>query len=263
MEPAKTRSLTQKVRNDLVYRALMDRKNMSVAEIQELLGVSAMTARRCLDDLHGEGLVKRVHGGATVVDLWSKDTLFQQRLLHRPEIKAKLAKRAFEFVPDNGSLFIDSGTSCFELARLLAKSPGDGVIITDGITAALELRTKKHYKTILVGGEIAEDGNTMDGSLAAEFVSNLSVDVMFFSASGFNDEYLENSLLAGCYAKKLLLKKARKSVCVIDSVKYCQQRCFRLFDWVDIDVLVTDSGLPKSALAAIRQQNVDVVLVEV
>lgn len=262
MEP-KTRSLAQKVRNDLVYRTLMERKTMSVAEIRELLGVSAMTARRCLDDLHAEGLIHRIHGGAMVVDLWSQDSLYQQRMLHRTEIKATLARRALEYVPETGSIFIDSGTTCFEIAKLLASFKGGGVVITDGIAAALELRGKNHFKTILIGGEIAEDGNSMDGSLAVEFVSNISVDVMFFSASGFNDEGLENSILAGRTAKKILIGKSRKSVCVIDSVKYCQPRCFRMFEWTDIDVLVTDSGLPEAARKAIGRQGVEIVPVEV
>lgn len=259
----KTRSLAQKVRNDLVYRTLLEKKTMSVAEIRELLGVSAMTARRCLDDLHAEGLIHRIHGGAMAVDLWSQDSLYHQRLMHRPEIKAELARHALEYVPEKGSVFIDSGTTCFELAKQLASFKGGGVVITDGIAVALELRGKPHFKTILIGGEIAEDGNSMDGSLAAEFVSNISVDVMFFSASGFNDDCLENSILAGYIAKKILLSKARKSVCVVDSVKYCQPRCFRMFDWQDIDVLITDTGLPETAQEAIGQKGVEIVLAEV
>ncbi len=259
----KTRSLSQKNRNDLVYRALLEKRSMSVGEIQELLGVSPMTARRCLDDLHAEGLVQRVHGGATVVDLWGHDSLFKQRLMHHPETKTALVREALAFVPDKGSIYLDGGTTCFELAKQLAAYRGTGTVITDSVAGALELRGSKNFKTILVGGEIAEDGNSIDGVLATEFVSRFSIDVLFFSASGFNDEHLENTVLAGAYIKKLLLSKALKTVCIIDSVKYGKQRCFRVCGWDEVDVLVTDSGLPETAREAIRQKGVEVHIVEI
>lgn len=259
----KPRSVNQRSRDDLVYRTLLEHKTMSVAEIQSLLDVSPMTARRCLDNLQAEGLIKRVHGGATVVDLWGRDTQFQKRVMHRSEVKAKLVSYALRFMPDNGSIFLDAGTTCYEMAKQINANGGSGTVITDSIAAAMELRSSKNYKAILIGGEIAEDGNSMDGTLAAEFVTKFSVDVLFFSASGFNDEHLENSVLAGTYIKRLLAPQAQKTVCVIDSGKYCKQRCFRVFGWEEVDVLVTDAGLPQQAQNAIRAKGVDIHLVEV
>ncbi|MDR1612849.1 MAG: DeoR/GlpR family DNA-binding transcription regulator [Planctomycetota bacterium] len=256
-----SRSLSRKVRNDRVFRALLERKTMSVADIQDLLGVSAMTARRCLDDLHHDGLARRIHGGATAVDPWGRQSVFQQRLLHRSEIKTALVGRALEHVPENGSIFLDAGTTCLELAKQLNGRHGSGVIITDSIAAALEMRGKSNFKTILIGGEIGEDGNAIGGSLAADFVSNFSIDVLFFSASAFNDQRLENSVLTGTFIKKLLLPKAGKTVCIIDSVKYGRQRCFRVCGWEHVDVLITDTGLPHAARKSIQEQGVEIVLV--
>lgn len=258
-----SRSMSRKVRNDVVFRALLERKTMSIVDIRELLGVSAMTARRCLDDLQNDGLARRIHGGATAVDPWGQQSVFQQRLLHRSEIKSALVKRALAHIPDTGSIFLDAGTTCLELAKQLGSYRGTGVIITDSIAAALEMRGKSNFKTILIGGEIGEDGNAVGGSLAADFASNFSIDVLFFSASAFNDEHLENSVLAGSYIKKLLLPRAGRTVCIIDSVKYGRQRCFRVCGWEHVDVLITDSGLPEAARREIAGKGVDITLVEI
>lgn len=257
-------SLAQKNRNDLVFRTLLDRRSMSVAEIQDLLGVSGMTVRRCLDDLQREGLIRRVHGGAKVIDPWNRgETVFHQRLMYNSEVKAALAKAVTDLVPDNGSVYIDGGTTCYEFSKALALSGKRCVVVTDNITATLELRGKKNLQTILVGGEVADDGNSVDGPLAADFAFGFSIDACFFSASGFNDDQLENSTLAGVLVKKIMLQKASKRISLMESVKYRKQKCFRFYDWKDVDVMVTDSGLDDEARRAIGAHGVEVRVVNV
>lgn len=257
-------SLVQKNRNDLVFRTLLDRRSMSVTEIQTLLGVSGMTVRRCLDDLQREGLIKRVHGGAKVIDPWNRgEKVFQQRLLYNGEIKAALARAVTDLAPDNGSIYLDGGTTCYEFAKALAHSGKQCVVVTDNLTATLELRGRRNLQTILIGGEVADDGNSMDGPLAADFASGFSIDACFFSASGFNDEQLENSALAGVLVKKIMLQKASRRICLMESAKYRKQKCFRFYDWKDVDVMVTDSGLDPEARRAIGAHGVEVRVVEV
>lgn len=255
-------SQSQKSRNDIVFRTLLDRRSMSVREIQDLLGVSGMTVRRCLDDLQREGLIRRVHGGAKIIDPWNRgEPVFQQRLVRDAEIKGAMADRAMDLVPEGGSIYFDGGTTCYEFAKRLIAHGKRCVAVTDSIMATLELRPHKNLQTILIGGQVADDGNSMDGPLAADFASGLTVDVSFFSASGFNDEQLENSALAGVLVKKLMLQKASKVVCLIESQKYCKQKCFRFFGWDGVDVLVTDSGLPEAAREAIAAKGVEVRIV--
>lgn len=49
---------------DLTLRLVQGSDRVSVSELSQRLGVSEMTVRRDLDALEGQGLVRRVHGGA-------------------------------------------------------------------------------------------------------------------------------------------------------------------------------------------------------
>ena len=51
-----------------VHEYVRLRRSASVAELAEALGVSVQTVRRDLDDLEGEGVLERVHGGAVWVE---------------------------------------------------------------------------------------------------------------------------------------------------------------------------------------------------
>lgn len=233
---------------------------MKIAEIQELLGVSGMTVRRCLDDMQREGIIRRVHGGATIVDPWNRIAAFHQRLSQNTPLKAQLAKKAMELVPDQGSIFIDGGSTCYEMTKLMRHSDKECVIVTDGVAAAMELRDRKKSHTILIGGQVGDDANSMDGPLAVDMASRLSVNTAFFSSTSFDDERVEMSTLVGFMVKKVMLQKASKVVCLIDSSKYRQQMCFHFYSWEDIDILVTDSGLPESAREAITAKGVEILV---
>ena len=57
-----------KQRQSLILDEVRRRGGIRVSELTELLGVSDMTVRRDLDLLAGQGLLDKVHGGATAVD---------------------------------------------------------------------------------------------------------------------------------------------------------------------------------------------------
>ncbi|MFI6810901.1 substrate-binding domain-containing protein [Nonomuraea sp. NPDC050328] len=55
-------------RHELILRELHERGSLRLAELAERLGVSAVTLRRDVEHLAGQGLLKRVHGGITLPD---------------------------------------------------------------------------------------------------------------------------------------------------------------------------------------------------
>ena len=252
------RSLSNKQRYDLIFQTLQTRRTMKIAEIQDLLGVSGMTVRRCLDDMQREGILRRVHGGAAIVDPWNRISAFHQRLSQNTRLKTEIALKAMELVPDQGSIFIDGGSTCYEMTKLMRHSDKKCGIVTDGVAAAMELRDRKISHTILIGGQVGEDANSMDGPLAVDMASRVSVSTAFFSSTTFDDERVEMSTLVGFMVKKVMLQKANKVVCLIDSTKYRQLMGFHFYSWEDIDILITDSGLPESAREAIAARGVEI-----
>ena len=249
-----------KERNERIYQVLKERRTMRIAEFQEYLGVSDMTVRRSLNEMASEGLIRRVHGGAMAIEE-KDDHSFQTRCNQNREMKIALAKKAVEFIPENGSVYLDAGSTCLAVAKALATDGRKCIVITDSILVLQELQGSATVEAMILGGTLAGDKVTVDGALTVETAEKISVGLSIFSANAFDDEQMENQFLTGALTKKIFIERAARSMFIADSSKYGKQSCFRFSGWEDVDILLTDSGLPDAAAAAIRGKDVEVHLV--
>ncbi len=249
-------------RNAVILSLLRVRRSIKIAELQEILGVSDMTVRRCLNEMAAEGHLKRVHGGAVIVDPWDKDLRFQNRIAEHLEVKLALAKQVQPFIPEGGSIFLDGGTTCFEIAKQLSLEEKKCTVITNNIAVVRELLGKPLVESILLGGKLSADGNTLDGPVATETASKISVDLCIFSCDSFNDCDVQNQSLTESQHKKVMMRRAALSMCVTASHKYGKNRCFQFCEWNEIDIFITGNLLPAEAREAIASQGVEVHLVE-
>jgi Transcriptional regulators of sugar metabolism len=250
-------------RNEAILDMLRVRRSMKISELQEILGVSDMTVRRCLNDLASEGHLKRVHGGAVIIDSWEKELAFHTRIAENLDVKLALAASVQTFIPNGGSVYLDGGTTCYEIAKKLSTGMKKCTIITDSIAIVREFLGKENIEAILLGGRLANDGNTLDGPVAQEAASRMSVDLCIVSCDSFNNQYLQTQSLTGAQTKRLMIERSALSMCATASNKYGKNRCFQFSDWQDVDMFVTDADLPEEAKDAIESNGVEVHLVDV
>lgn len=251
-----------KERNERIYQMLKERRTMRISEFQEYLGVSDMTVRRSLNEMASEGLIKRVHGGAEAIDK-EDDHSFQVRSRENQEVKAALAEKALDYIPENGSIYLDAGSTCLALAKKLAPSGKKCIVITDSILVLQELQGLANIEAMILGGTLANDKATVDGALTVETALKITVGLCIFSANAFNAEQMENQFLTGALTKKILIQKATKSMFIADSSKYNKQSCFKFCGWEEVDILLTDSRLPQDACETIRSKGVEVCQVPI
>lgn len=247
-------------RMEAIFQIVSRQGSVRVAELQERLGVSDMTIRRCLNAMAADGLVRRTHGGAAAIEGGeSRFMVFRHSL--NTNVKTLLAERAYDFIPENGSVYIDSGTTCFAVAKRLAAGEKRVNLITDSIKICREVQGARHLTTMLLGGTLCDDMTTMDGPFAAEAASRVSLDIALFSADGFNEERLDNKYLAGAMTRKIIISRSQRTLCICDSSKYRKSCCFMFCGWDEVDMFLSDSYLPAQARRAISEKGVEVHIV--
>ncbi len=100
----------------------MKKKNISNRELCETFNISLETVRRDLKLLEQEGVVKRVYGGAVLRpenDSSADMEPWHVRSVQNQREKAQIAAEMLLRIPDGCTIALDSGTSIFELAKLL------------------------------------------------------------------------------------------------------------------------------------------------
>ena len=127
---------------------------LSVAELVRSLDVSRETVRRDLNALAARGLLVMTHGGALAAD--RREPSLSEREAANAEAKRTIGRRAAEFVPDDASVLIDSGSTPHAVALALADRHRLSIYTNDWRTAFVLARRNGNRVTLL-GGELSDD----------------------------------------------------------------------------------------------------------
>jgi DeoR family transcriptional regulator, fructose operon transcriptional repressor len=213
------------------------------ATLAEKLNVSLMTVRRDIIELEHRGLLRRVHGG--VQSAASPDRGFSLRSRQQQTAKHAIGAAAALLVQDFETIYLDAGSTAFELALSLRQRPVKGVrVVTHAINIAAELAGLNHIGVVQIGGEVFGQTFAATGPLAIQAIRTLSFHQFFISAQGFDLENgLTDSNLLEVEVKQAVLTAAKKVVLIADSSKWGVTSFARVADLGVVSKIVTDSGI--------------------
>lgn len=151
-----------------------------VEALAERLRVSPSTIRRDLSQLQRRGRVARTYGGALVPDVFHERPFSESQGLNLGA-KAAIAAVAVELVPPEGTVFLDAGTTCLAVARLLADR-GPLTVVTRGLEAAGLLARAPGIDVVITGGRVQPLSHGVIGPLASLALERFRFDVALLGA---------------------------------------------------------------------------------
>lgn len=232
---------------------------VEVTELAEAFDVTPETVRRDLTTLEKAGLLRRVHGGAIVVDLFGfEPALAVRESVHTAE-KASIAEAALAFLPEDGAIALDAGSSTYRLAEILP-TDRELTVVTNSLPIASLLATRPALTVHLVGGRVRGKTLATVDNAALAYLRTIFVDVAFLGTNGFSVERgLTTPDSAEAAVKSAFVSAARRSILLADHTKYGSDHFAHFADLAEVDVIVTDSDLPTSAVAEIEAAGPQVV----
>ncbi len=211
--------------------------------LAEKLGVSLMTVRRDIIELEHRGLLRRVHGG--VQSAASPDRGFSLRSRQQQTAKHAIGAAAALLVQDFETIYLDAGSTAFEMALSLRQRSVKGVrVVTHAINIAAELSGLNHIGVVQIGGEVFGQTFAATGPLAIQAIRTLSFDQFFMSAQGFDlRNGLTDSNLLEVEVKQAVLAATKKVVLIADSSKWGVTSFARVAALNVVSQIITDSGI--------------------
>lgn len=159
---------------------------VSVQELVEELDHSESTIRRDLSQLESEGKLIRVHGGAKRnVEVTAEDTMDEKTVKNVQE-KQSIAKRAAQHVQEDDVIYLDAGTTTYEMIPFLKGKKL--TVVTNGVPHA-SLLTDLNIETILIGGKIKQNTKAIVGSPAEKQVKQYRFSKAFMGMNAVDKEY--------------------------------------------------------------------------
>ncbi|MBO0730793.1 MAG: DeoR/GlpR transcriptional regulator [Acidimicrobiaceae bacterium] len=211
--------------------------------LAEQLSVSAETIRRDLTALERQGLLRRTHGGAIPLQRLGFDPVLTTRASAMVEEKTRIGKAAVNYLPAEGSVLLDAGSTTAVLAESM---PTDRplTVLTGALPIALSLASKENLTVLMPGGMIRGRSLCLVGPWAQRDLSDVCVDTAFIGTNGLSLERgLTTSDQSEAVTKQAMIKAARRVVLLCDHSKIGADDFFRFANLSEVDVLITDSGL--------------------
>lgn len=250
-------------RRKTILELLELKGEITLQELKEKLSeVSEMTLRRDLIALEEDRFLKRTHGGAVSLKLTGQsngeEDAYSLRASEQTEAKLAIAEKALELVEVNRSLYFDAGSTMMCLAKKLPDEQFS--IICAGINVALELVKHQKVSVLQFGGQVNRNTLSTSGPHALSFIQSVNIDIAFMSASAFSlDSGFSVSNIYEAEVKKLVVQKAKKVVMLVDSSKVGSSMTFSFCSLADVDIWVSDDGLPEEIKKTAAQKAVHIL----
>ncbi|MBB3236731.1 DeoR/GlpR family DNA-binding transcription regulator [Phyllobacterium endophyticum] len=254
------KDLSPDERKEIILKQIGDSGRVLANVAAAQFGVSEDSIRRDLRELADLGLVKRFHGGATRMSSGRRN--FQQRADEKMPERKLLATAAASRIPDKSTMLLDSSTTVLEFVRAMPN--GLEVSIMTGTpeiaSAALD---RDNGEVILIGGTLNPSTRSTVGASALAVIQSSRFDVcvlgacaidadLVLRAESYDDAYLKTAMGAAC----------TEIIVLATSDKLFKQANFAIGPVSMITTLFTDDGADESIVQRIRDEGVEVVVVE-
>ncbi|WP_277585371.1 DeoR/GlpR family DNA-binding transcription regulator [Psychrobacillus antarcticus] len=231
------------LRKKRIIEVLAVKGKVEIIELVNLLDVSAMTIRRDLDELEKQKKLIRTHGGAAIPEGIIAEQSYLQKVAEAHPQKVEIAEIAIGLVKDGMKVFLDSGTTNFEIAKRL-KRRENLTIVTNDIKIAAELMDSE-VEVIMLGGKIQNGVGAVFGTYAENMLKEIHVDILFLGAHAVHSTLgITSATLEKASIKRQMIKSSEVVYLVVDAQKFGKKAFAKIASIDSVTAIITDQTLP-------------------
>ena len=245
-------------RLELIANLLQQNGSVEVSELSKLYGVTEKTIRQDLIKLEQLHIATRVHGGA--LPYKGENDIFPviERKNRHTQKKQSIAQAALKMIEENDVIFLDSGTTMLELAKLIDKRV---IVISSDPYILNELMHNENVMLYSTGGRLKREGGscTLVGPDAVRMIRNYRAKKCFIGASALD---FEQGLMVFSTdeidCKRAMIKASQEVIALLDSSKLEQIAFVSFAGLGEINHLVTDSEIPQKYVEQLESRGITV-----
>lgn len=237
-----------------IVELTMRRGSVQVEELANELNVSAMTIRRDLVKLEEEKKLERCHGGAVARQ---EEPYAKKQISHRSE-KEKLARRCLQFIKEGDTIFLDAGTTTYEIAQLIKDRRALSVVTNDLEIA--QLLKDSEVELFVCGGKVQKSTGSMFERYATQMLEDFRFDVGFFGAACINEAYeVMTPTREKMWLKRHTPMHCEQSYLVVDASKFGKQAMTKINHLGNYDGIITDKIFTQKEMERLEQLGAAIV----
>jgi DeoR/GlpR family transcriptional regulator of sugar metabolism len=232
-----------------IVESLRSNGAVTVAEVEDRYEVSAMTARRDLDELERRGLVRRTHGGAVLPSTAAHEDSFARRMNVSREEKERLAAAAVDMLSARETVFLDSSTTSYFVARRMIDEGLAATVLTNSLPVMeLVFNEGQDIELIGIGGTLRRLTRSFVGPFAVRTVEGHFADRLFLSVKGLTETgMLTDADPLEAEVKRAMIAQAGESTLLVDRSKLIARGLSVVASVAEVSGVLVDGITPAQA----------------
>ena len=233
-------------RHKLIIEALSKDGFVAVENLSTQLDVTSVTIRKDLRQLEKKGLLYRTHGGASPIS----PHIVERNVVEKEKINIEQKKRigiaAAKLIEEKDSIILNSGSTICEFAKNIL-TQNSLTIVTSSVTATLILSEVDNINLLLLGGRFRKSSMSVIGNYSTGLLSNITCTKCFLGVDGIDIDFgITTSNIEEAELNKSMMNVSIRTIVLCDSSKFRNKGFAKICDIDDVDIIITDSGIPET-----------------
>ncbi len=244
-------------RQQRILEMLRQQGKVMASGLSNKLEVSEDTIRRDLNDLAGEKLIQRVHGGALLRAPETGNFISRQK--QGANVKAELARVAVQFVQDGQVIILDGGTTTLQVAQMLPHTL-QATIITNSPPVAIALTDYPWVEVYLLGGKIYKDSLVTVGVDPVERLRFIRADLCLLGICSLHFESgISVPNMDEAKVKQAMLASSAEIIALASEEKLNTAAQYIVGPIHELTHLITEKSVPEAILSPYRSCGITVL----
>ena len=249
-------------RHNRILALLQQNGSISVVQLAELFKVSEVTIRKDLSFLEQQKKLYRTHGSAILISPYISDRHVNEKEKKNVAEKRAIGAKAASLVAQDDSIIIASGSTIYALAEEIKMRQWHPLnIVTPFLRLAVLLNEAENVNVVQLGGTVHKKSLSVLGEEASRSLDDCICSKLFFGVDGID---LEHGITTSTLDEAKLTRKMMKAVAGgnMKIPKFGQRGFGRICALEDIDVIITDDGIPEQMVTIVEEAGVDLFIVK-
>ena len=248
----------QEERLNFIIKEVNLNGEVNVTKLSHHFKCSEATIRNDITKLDRKNLVKKVYGGAIKIKEDFKINLQIGETFHNKEKKIRIAEKAYSYIDNMDSIFIDDSTTTYYLAKYISQNTSKAIsVVTNSIAAAATLANLPHVELFMLGGHIIGTPPATLDNISKNDLDQFYINKAFVGSNGVDFEYGFTSIgLPQKAIKQKIISIARHTYILTDSSKFGKRSLFPVCSVTKIHKIITDNEINKKYIEIAKKENI-------
>ena len=238
-------------RREQIEQRINSNGSVTVDELASFFLVSPMTIRRDLIQMQRDGKLERCYGGAVA----KREITYCEKQINQRDEKIKIAQVCASYIRAEDNIFLDAGTTTYEIAKLIRNR--NGIFVATNDLEIARLLSDSKIELFLLGGTLQKETGSVCGNYAIRMLNDLKFDIGFFGTAAINNEFevmtpTENKM----WLKRNALQQCQRSYLAVDATKFGRQAVRKINHLSDYTGIVTNRKFAPAEYSKLKEQGI-------